>query len=76
MSKQITLNAVAVREIRFRPNDSEPNITLYYDVMDDQDQVVGQKEHRVLINDLPAATKATITTFLTKLTAILSAKDL
>ncbi len=74
--KQITLTSIAVREIRFRPNDSEPSVILFYDVLDNEGNIVGEKSHHVKLTDLTNKHQTAITKYLSSLTEVLDSKEL
>jgi len=74
--KNITLTSVKVREIRYRPNDSEPAVTIFYDVLDGDGNVVGQKDHSLKIETLTTQPKNAIATFLTRLSTLIEEREL
>lgn len=74
--KNITLQSVQVREIRYRPTDSQPNVVLFYDVLDDDGQVVGEKSAHIPFSELPNNIQAAITSYHQKLSDLVTGREL
>ncbi len=75
MAKNITLQSIEIREVRFRPNDPEPNVVLFYNVVDAGGNIVGEKQHNVLVADLVGKMKGAITSLSTQASTLLEDKD-
>ena len=74
--KTITLTSISIREIRYRPNDSEPTVVIYYDLLDENGNIVGQKDHLIRQSDLPNKATTALTNYAKEMGDILNTKDL
>lgn len=73
--KQVNLKSVHVREIRYRPSDSEPNISIFYDIADETDAIIGTRQHTIKVLELKTKVGKAVTDFFLNIATLLEDKD-